>query len=97
MARKSVNDIRFHVEEVVRDFVADIPKAHSTKHGNRGKPIPVKHKMHELVQKGRENGSYRGWHDNSILIHWEIVMKTMEKKVHGNTNTIIRKIPITLN
>lgn len=88
-----MNDIRPMVEEVVRDLVADIAKAHSTEYGNCRKPIPVKYKMHELVHRGRECGEYCGWRYSPKFIRWEVVVVAMEKKVQGDTNAVIRKIP----
>ncbi len=39
-------DIRFVVEEVVRDFIIYVTKETTTKHGCCSVPIPIKRGMH---------------------------------------------------
>lgn len=79
----------FVVQEVMGQVVADISENTTTKHGRCNSFIPVKEGMCKLVKRYREGEEQGWWHDQSELVHWEIMMDAVEKEVEGQSGSII--------
>ena len=49
--------------------------------------------MQQHIERIRKKDEDRSRRYISVFIHWEVVVKTMETKVHGDTDAVIREIP----
>lgn len=80
------------VQEVMGQIVADVAKDTATVGSGGGIPAVVEERMGKVPEGGCEDHEKRRGHDQAILVHWKIVMNAVEQKVHGNTNSVVRKI-----
>ena len=73
----------------MRQVVANIAEYSSTKHCCCNGRIPVENEMCKLPERGCEGEKQGRGHYQSQLVHWQVVMDAVEKKVEGNGNTIV--------
>lgn len=73
-------------------IVADVTKDTPTEYRGSYRPVPVEHSVCEFPEWGCKSNKESGRHDQSKLIHWEIVMDTVKQKMCCQANSIIRKI-----
>jgi len=79
------------VQEVMGQVVANIAEYTSTEHCCSNMPIPVENEVCEFPEGNGEGDEKRRWHDQPQLVHWQVVVNAVEKKVESNGNTVIRK------
>lgn len=79
------------VEEVVSQIVANVAENSATKDLHCREPIVEKYGMCQLPEWGGEYDEQRGWHDQSIFIHREIVVNAVKQEVKGQANAIVGK------
>ena len=61
--------------------VADISKYAATENGRCDVPIPEKHGMCKFPERYSKDKEKSRWHDQSQLVHWQVVMNAVEKEV----------------
>jgi len=54
----------------MRQVVANVAEDATTKDCSRNIPIPVEHKVRQLVEGDCKNQKECRWHDQAELIHW---------------------------
>ena len=70
--------------------VADVAKDSSTEHGYCSVPIVEEHCMRELVERCCESNEEGRWHNEAVLVHWEIMVDAVKEEVCCDANSIIR-------
>ena len=76
----------------MRQVIADVPKNPPAEDGSGSVPVVTEKKVGQAVKRGGKGNEQRWWHDQSKLVHWQIVMYTMEQEVKRNANAIVREI-----
>lgn len=80
------------VEEVVRHVVARVSKDATAVGSQSTMPVPEDDKVSKLPEWRCKNDKERGWHDEAILVHGEVVVDTVKKEVEGNTDTVVWEV-----
>ena len=81
------------VQEVMSQVIADIAKNGAAVDRGCNAPIPVKDKMRELPERRRKNGKESRRHHESVLVHGEVVMNSVEREVEGDADAVVREPP----
>ena len=69
--------------------VADVSENTAAVDCNCDIPIPVKYSVGEFVEGKCEDDEEGRWHDESVLVHGEIMMDAVEKEVEGQEDAIV--------
>lgn len=85
-------DILLVVEEVVRHVVACVSKDAATVRSQGRMPIPKDDGMSELPERCCQNDEKRGRHNESVLVHRQVVMDAVEEEVKGYANTVVGQV-----
>lgn len=79
------------VKEVVRQVVADVSENTATEDCCCNVPVPVEQKVGEFPEWGCQDSEQCRWHDESKLVHGQIVVDTVENEMEAECDTIIGK------
>ena len=72
--------------------VANVAENSPTEDGGCHIPVPVEDRMREVVEWCCEEDE-EGWgHNESVTIHWEVMVNAMKKEVGGDSNAIVREV-----
>ena len=77
------------VQKVMRQIITNVAKNTTAVACQCCIPIVGKYHVSDGPERYGKNGE-QGWrHDETISVHWEIVMDTMEKEMEGEEDAII--------
>lgn len=79
------------VEEVVCQIVAHVTEDTAAVYLHSREPVVEEDSMGQLPKWSCKEDKQCGWHDQSVLVHWKVVVDTMEQEVEGQTNAVVRK------
>lgn len=82
------------MKEVVRQIVTDVAEDATTVDRRCHVPIPEEKGMSKLPERCRECYEQSRRHDESVLVHGQIMMDAMKQEVESDANTIVGKITI---
>lgn len=85
------------MQEVVSQVVADVAKNTSTVNSRGGVPAVKEQNMRQLPKRRCEKDEQRGWHDESVLVHGQIVVNAMQQEVQGYEDSVVREIAVVGN
>lgn len=71
-------------------LIADVAKDPSTKYSCCYVPIIEEYCIYELIERCCKSNEQNGRHGETILIHWKVVVDTMEEEMGCDTNAVIR-------
>lgn len=80
----------------MRQVVANVAKNAATVHGRADIPIVAEDGLGKFPEWSCKNDKQCGGHDQSVLVHGQVVVNSMQQKVHGNENSVVRKVAIIL-
>jgi hypothetical protein len=72
--------------------VACVAKDATTVGSQSSIPVPEDDGVRELPERCCQNSEKCRRHDESVLVHGEVVMDTVEQKVEGNGGAVIGKV-----
>lgn len=78
------------VKEVVGHVIAGIAKNATTVSSRSRVPVPADDSVCKLPERCSQNNEQRGWHDQPVLIHWQVVVDAMKDEMESNPNPVIR-------
>jgi hypothetical protein len=81
------------MQKVVRQVVADVAEETPTEYRSGSVPV-VEEKCMCQVPKGIRKYGKHGWrHDESVLVHWQIVMDAVKKEMERDSDPVVREVP----
>lgn len=84
------------MKEVVCQVVDDVAEDTTTVCEHSRMPIVEENKVSEAVEWSSENDEKRGWHDQAVSVHWEIMMNAVHQKVKHQKDAVIRKVAFAI-
>lgn len=82
------------VQEVVRQVVADIAKDAAAVDGRAEVPVVREDDTGQLPEWCGQHNEERGGHDQTVLVHRQVVVDAVEEEVEGDANSVVRKVAI---
>lgn len=79
------------VKEIVGEIVADVAKDTATEDLQGCEPVVEEHCVGQLPERCSQNDEQCRWHNQSVLVHWKIVVDTVKQEVQGQADSVIRK------
>ena len=76
----------------MRQIVADVTKYTSAVYSSRNIPIVRENRMCQIPEWSCKNNEESRRHDQSVFIHWEIVVDTVEQEMQGEKPSIVWQI-----
>lgn len=76
----------------MRHVVARIAKDATTVGSHSSMPVPEDDGMGERPEWGCERDKQSGRHHETVLVHGEVVVDTVEEKVQGDSNTVVWQV-----
>ena len=83
------------MQEVMCQVVADVAKDATAEDCGCNIPIPVEHEVRKPVERCRKYNEQGRRHDQTKLVHRQIMMDTMEQKMRGDTYTVVWEVSVT--
>ena len=81
------------VQEVVGQVVADVSEYAAAEHAGSDGPVERKEEVGELPE-GRGQRDKESWgHDQTVLVHGQIVMDSVKEEVQREAGSVIRQPP----
>lgn len=80
------------VEEVVRQVVADVSENASAENARGCEPVVEEDRVSELPERRCQYDKESRWHYQTIPIHRQVVMNTVQKEVQSNSNAVVRQV-----
>lgn len=84
------------VKEVVSKIVADVAEDATTVDSSSGMPAVGKDSMGKIPEGGCKHHEESGRHDQSILIHGQVMVNTMEQEVQSDANTVVGEVVVKM-
>jgi hypothetical protein len=78
------------VQKVMGEIVANIAKYAATEDGCCGVPIVEEDCVCEFPEGCCESNEECRWHNESIFVHWKVMMNAMEKEMECEAYTVVR-------
>jgi hypothetical protein len=82
------------VQKVVGHVVARVPENAAAVGSQRSGPVPEDNGMCKFPEGCGKRDEKCRWHDESVLVHREIMVDTVEEEVQCDTNTVIWQMPV---
>lgn len=83
------------MQEVVRHVVEDVAKDPTREHCCGHEPVPIEDGVRQLPE-WRGQYDEQGWrHDQTILVHREVVMDAVKEEMSCDSNSVVGDISIT--
>lgn len=82
------------VKEVVSQVIADVTKNATAVDCSRCIPVIGENGMSEIPKRGRKQQKHSWRHDQSVLVHGQIVVDAVEQKVRNDAISVVRKIAV---
>lgn len=80
------------VQEVVGHIVANVSENASAVHHHCRIPIVEEDGVRKLVKWSSKDKEQSGRHDQSIFVHWQIVVDSVKEEMERDSDPVIRKI-----
>lgn len=80
------------VQEVVCHVVAGVAKNATAVNCCRNVPIPEEDCVGERPERSGKNGEKRRRHNETVFVHGQIVMDTVQREMQCDTNAVVRKV-----
>jgi hypothetical protein len=81
------------VQEVVGQVVADVSEHATTEHCRGDVPIVGKEEVGELPERRGQRDKESRRHDETVLVHGQIVVHSVEQKVQCEAGSVVRQPP----
>lgn len=81
------------MQKVVCQIIANVAKNTTTIYRDSSVPVVEENGMSELPERRRQHNEESWWHDQSVLIHREVMVNAMEKEVKCDSYTVVWKVP----
>lgn len=79
------------VEEIMGQIIAYIPENTTTVRSRASIPVEGEDSVRKLPEWRRKNKEQSWWHHQAILVHWEIVMDSMQQEMQRKTHAVVGK------
>lgn len=80
------------VQEVVCHIVAHIPKYTAAVCDQCSVPVVEEDEVGEPPERCCKGHKERRWHDETIFVHWKVMMNTVEDEVQRDAHTIVGEV-----
>lgn len=82
------------VKEVVGQVIADVTKNAAAVDRRRGIPVVGENGMSEIPERSRKQQKHGWGHDQSVLVHGQVMVDAVEQEVRNDAIFVVRKIAI---
>ena len=72
--------------------IANVSKDPSAEDRCCSVPIVPEYRMCKLMKWHGKDNKERWWHDETIFVHWKVVVDAMEEEVGCQANTVVREV-----
>jgi hypothetical protein len=83
------------MQEIMSHIVADVAEDAAAVDSGAGIPVVGEDDMSQLPKRSRQYHEEGRWHDQSVPVHRQVMMDTVEQEVEGDANTVIWQVPVT--
>lgn len=83
------------MQEVVCHVVTRVTEHAAREYSHGNIPVPEEDGVCEFPEWRHQHQEERGWHDEPILVHRQIVVDTVQGEVQGNTDSVVREVANT--
>ena len=80
------------VDPVVDHIVADVAEDTATETGVS--PVQWEEREDELVDWSTQDGEHDWWHDQTVWVHWQVVVNTVHQEVKGDEEGVVWQVVI---
>lgn len=80
------------VQEVMGHVVACVSKDATTVRGHSSVPVPEDYTVGKLPERRCKSNEKCRRHYEAVLVHWKVVMDTVEEEMEGDSDAVVRKV-----
>jgi len=80
------------MQKVVSQVVADIAEETATEHRSGRVPVVEEESVRQVPERNRKYGKQSWRHDESVLVHWQVVVNAVKKEMKRDSGPVVREV-----
>ena len=80
------------MQKVVGQVVADIAEEAAAENRSGCVPVLEEECVRQVPERNRKYGKQGWWHDESVLVHWQVVVNAVKKEMERDSGPVVREV-----